>query len=146
MHIGVVLLFIGIAGSSGFRQETSVTLKKGESTKAAHYTVRFDSLQFVNSADQETAIAHFNISKGDRNIGKMTSEKIFQTSYQPVTEVGIRSTLREDLYVILAGFENPQEVSVKILINPLVIWMWIGSVVMIIGTVIAIGIRKQLFD
>ena len=138
VHLGVVLLFIGIAGSSAFKQEQTATLNRGEVLTIANFNVRFDSLRFENDSDKQIAKMFCSAKKNGKDIGVITSEKIFQTNYQPVTDVGIRSSLSEDLYMILAGYSGPDSVTLKVLVNPLVIWMWIGGIVMVLGTLLAI--------
>jgi cytochrome c-type biogenesis protein CcmF len=65
-------------------------------------------------------------------------EKYFHRSFeQPVTEVAIRSTLLEDLYVILVGWDEDGTTAFKVLINPLVNWIWIGGIVLVLGGLIA---------
>ncbi len=56
---------------------------------------------------------------------------------EPVTDPGIRSTAREDLYVILAGWTDDGKATFKVLVNPLVMWIWVGGTVIVAGTVIA---------
>ena len=137
VHLGVVLLFIGIAGSSAFKQEQTATLKKGGNLTIANFDVRFDSLRFENEHDKQIAKLFCTAKKNGKEIGVITSEKIFQTNYQPVTNVGIRSSLSEDLYIILAGYNGQDSATLKVLVNPLVIWMWIGGIVMVLGTLLA---------
>ena len=71
-------------------------------------------------------------------IGELTPEKYFHRSYeQAVTEVAIRSTLIEDLYVILIGWDEDGTTAFKVLVNPLVNWIWIGGGVLFLGGLIA---------
>ncbi len=56
------------------------------------------------------------------------------------TEVGIRSTLAEDLYLVLADYNlNNETITLSVLINPLLLWMWIGGIVMVLGTLLAMS-------
>ena len=71
-------------------------------------------------------------------VGKLTPEKYFHRSYdQGVTEVAIRSTLVEDLFVILIGSDADDSTAFKVLVNPLVSWIWIGGLIFVIGGLIA---------
>jgi cytochrome c-type biogenesis protein CcmF len=66
----------------------------------------------------------------------LSPEKVlFRGQEQPTTEVAIHTTLKEDLYVILAGY-GKDWATFKVLVNPLVVWLWIGGVIMALGTVI----------
>ena len=77
-------------------------------------------------------------------IGKLTPEKYFQWSTeQLVTEVAIRSTLLEDLYVILVGLDEDGTAAFKVLVNPLINWIWIGGGVLFLGGLIAFWPERQ---
>ncbi|MBI4319622.1 MAG: hypothetical protein HY675_14125 [Chloroflexi bacterium] len=68
----------------------------------------------------------------------MSSDKQFHKEHEnPTTEVGIRTTLLEDLYLILNGWDKDRSASFKVLVNPMVVWIWIGGVVLLLGTVVA---------
>ncbi|MFC2003291.1 cytochrome c-type biogenesis CcmF C-terminal domain-containing protein, partial [Chloroflexota bacterium] len=70
--------------------------------------------------------------------GKLVPEKYFHRNHeQSVTEVAIRSTLLEDLYVILVGGDEKGTTTFKVLVNPLVNWIWIGGLVLVLGGLIA---------
>jgi cytochrome c-type biogenesis protein CcmF len=55
----------------------------------------------------------------------------------------LRTSLWEDLYVILAGFESSRIATFKVFVNPLVAWLWMGGLVMVIGTIIAIWPERR---
>jgi cytochrome c-type biogenesis protein CcmF len=94
-------------------------------------------------------VATVSVSRNGTPIGVMTTEKRqYITTQQPVTEVGVRSTAMEDLYLILASVENMQgllandpgaeRITLQILVNPLVGWIWFGGLVMSVGALIAL--------
>jgi cytochrome c-type biogenesis protein CcmF len=83
--------------------------------------------------------AELTASKDGKPIGTLQPEKVFYSTHpNPSTEVAILGGLVEDLYVILAGWEKDGRATLKILVNPLVAWMWIGGYVMVAGTVFAL--------
>ena len=65
-------------------------------------------------------------------------KRFYPKQEQPNTEVVIYSTFREDFYVILAGWDD-EGATIKVYINPLIIWIWMGGLVVILGTLIAIA-------
>ncbi|MBI4295672.1 MAG: hypothetical protein HY667_01000, partial [Chloroflexi bacterium] len=78
------------------------------------------------------------VYNGGEFLGKMIPEKYFHKFYQqPVTEVAIRSTLAQDLYIIPVDWEEGGTTVFKFIINPLVSWIWIGGAVMVFGGTIA---------
>ena len=90
-------------------------------------------------ADRQVDAAHFNIIKSGKEIKKLKAEKHIHPNFQPATEVAIHSSIKEDLYIILADYEKSTEVAtISVLLNPLVLWIWIGGAIMVIGTLIAL--------
>ena len=97
-------------------------------------------MRTIESPDREIHRALFNVSKGGRSLGAIHSDKHLHENFQPATEVGIRSTLKEDLYVILANYDQQTEAAtVSVLINRLVLWMWIGGLIMVLGALLALS-------
>jgi cytochrome c-type biogenesis protein CcmF len=75
-----------------------------------------------------------------RTVAVLRPEKHFyQSTQQPVSEVAIRSTMREDLYLALIGWEEGgQTVTLQVVVSPLVVWIWIGGAVLLAGGVVAL--------
>jgi cytochrome c-type biogenesis protein CcmF len=87
---------------------------------------------------QSTVKAILRVEKDGKFIwtGKPQKDFYKSASQQPSTDVDILSTLKEDLYLILAGFTDDGSATFKVLINPLTKWLWIGGIVLGIGTLI----------
>ena len=86
----------------------------------------------------------FDLFINSRRDGRREAEKRLRPDVQPATEVAIRSNLREDLYVILASYDlRSQIATVSVMINPLMIWMWIGGIVMALGTLLALSPQRK---
>ncbi len=78
-----------------------------------------------------------SVYREGKKIGTLRPEKnLYRNQEQPTTEVAIRSTLREDLYVILSQYDQDGRVTFKVLVIPLVMWMWIGGFVLTAGAII----------
>ena len=138
VHIGIVLLAIGITGSSLFDVSKEVSLKPGDSIPFQQYVLTYDKLDRYSSASKNITAATISVSEAGKPIGRLTPEKYFPFNFDnAVSEVAIRSTLLEDLYIILISTEENDTTAFKFIINPLVNWMWIGGWVLIIGGLIA---------
>jgi cytochrome c-type biogenesis protein CcmF len=136
VHVGIVLIFVGITGNA-FKVETQATVKEGESFDIKQYTLRYDSLSRYPTANKEVVAASLSMFNTGSRIAVLNPEKNFHRGHdQPATEVAIHSTLKEDIYVVLAGYEK-DTATFKVLVTPLVIWVWIGGAVMALGTVFA---------
>ncbi|MFH1003105.1 MAG: heme lyase CcmF/NrfE family subunit [Chloroflexota bacterium] len=138
VHIAIVLIAIGVIGSSLFHTEAEATLAQGQSMSINNYTLTFNNLDHYQTESKLVVTATLSVTSDGRPIGQMTPEKYYHQNYdQPVTEIADRSTLAEDLYVILVGWDDAGNTSFKVLVNPLVTWIWIGGGVFLLGGVIA---------
>ena len=92
----------------------------------------------------EAFIAEVNIQRKAKPLTTLYPEKrLYFAQNQPTTEVALRTSLFEDLYVILAGFEPSRIATFKVFVNPLVSWMWIGGLVIVLGTIVAIWPERR---
>ena len=140
VHLGVLMLFLGIIGSSAYSVEKEATLQRGGSLEIGRYRLQYNGIRSEQKPDRQVDAALFDLYIDGQPAGKLEAEKHLHPNFQPATEVAIRSNLREDLYVILASYDARSQVAtVSALINPLMIWMWIGGVVMSLGTLLAVS-------
>jgi cytochrome c-type biogenesis protein CcmF len=139
IHIGTIVAFVGIVGSSFFRTEVKKSVHPGESFTIGSYTLRFQGLDETDTPHLESAIARVQVLSADgREITVMSPAKLFfKRPQQPATKVAIRSTPLSDLYVVLAGIDDSgQTATFEVFLTPLVFWLWAGGLMMVFGTVI----------
>ena len=139
IHIGVIVAFIGIVGSSFFRTEVKKSVHAGDSFTIGSYTLRFLGFSEVDTPHLASASARVEVLGRDgREITVMTPAKLFYIRpQQPATLVAIRSTPLNDLYVVLAGIDDSgQTATFEVFLTPLVFWLWAGGLLMVFGTVI----------
>ncbi|MCA9310556.1 MAG: hypothetical protein KDA21_05070, partial [Phycisphaerales bacterium] len=139
-HLGVVLLLLGIAGSSLYSTHDSVTLAPGDTIQAGRYQLRLERIADERRANYTTVTATVSLIGRDGATRTLSPERRFYDKAEGASsEVAIRSGLREDLYIALSGWENGgARVALEVLINPLVMWIWIGTVVIILGALFAL--------
>jgi cytochrome c-type biogenesis protein CcmF len=134
VHLGIVLIAVGVTGSSIYQDEVQVALEPGESIDVQGYTLDYQDFASEELPDQQRFTAVVDVHKGARRVATLRPEKDFHWNVEQwVTEVAIHSTLKEDLYLILAGFEASGLASFRILINPLVAWLWVGGGALLFG-------------
>ncbi|HXK59733.1 MAG TPA: heme lyase CcmF/NrfE family subunit [Acidobacteriota bacterium] len=134
IHAGVVLVFFGIVASSFFRIEENFNVRQNEFFKIGDYTLAFKGLSQRSDPEKDVVMARLDVLKDGRKIDELQPEKHFHhKSEQPMTEVSIRPTLKEDLYVVLAGWDEQGVVSFHVFVNPMVQWIWIGIGIMVLG-------------
>jgi cytochrome c-type biogenesis protein CcmF len=139
VHVGIIIMAIGILGSTAYKSETEAGLTPGESITIENYTLKFEGISQYPTQKKMVTAATLSVYNDGRPAGTMTAEKYFHANYeQSVTEVAIRSNLVEDLYVILAGTDETGVTAFKVLVNPLVSWIWLGSIILVLGGLIAL--------
>ena len=157
VHVGIVIYFVGFTGMA-FRREVQANLKPGNEVtlRSAYgnlYTFRHVGVSQYNALNRVVTAASVEVLRDGKRIGVMRSEKrqhftcrlditpcppqLQQPAFEPSTEAGIRSDLREDLYIVFAGAVNGTEEAVyRFTITPLVWWVWFGGLVLVIGSII----------
>ncbi len=140
VHFGIVLMVIGITGSA-FNTEVQGTVGPQQSLSLGPYTFRCSEITQDDSSNPNYAFARakIDILRGQELIATAEPEKrLYHASEQATSEVGIYSTLQEDLYFVLAGIEGNGQATVQIYRNPLIAWLWIGGLVMALGSLICV--------
>ncbi len=135
-HLGVMMIVVGVAGSSLFHRESTHRVRPGESFAVDGYSMRFVALEDVRGSNYSAVQATMEMSNGSGSTQTLRPQVRFFDlwSEQPNTEVAIRSSWREDLYVTLAGWEQKGTIAVlQVRVNPLVLWIWLGGMVMVAG-------------
>jgi cytochrome c-type biogenesis protein CcmF len=141
IHLGVVVMAFGVVGSYMFQQETQASLKPGQTLALGGFTMRFDSLtQFPLEDGREVSRAVVTVlDPAGKPLGELYPRHDLFDSGQPMTIPGVRSTLGEDFYVLLVGWEPiaSNGATFKVYLNPLINLVWLGGLVFIIGTLVA---------
>ena len=139
IHVGVIVAFVGVVGSSFFRTDVKKSVREGESFSIGSYTLRYLGLSQTETAHLESATARIQVLSADgREIAEMRPAKLFyKRPQQPATIVAIRSTPLSDLYVVLAGIDDTGATATfEVFLTPLVFWLWAGGLLMVLGTVV----------
>ncbi len=151
IHLGVVMMALGIIGIELFQTQTQGRLKPGDSLPVANYEVVFKGLNEFDTNDGRNIVrAVVEV----RNEGRLLTElyprrDFYYDAGQSMTIPGTRSTLKDDLYVVLADWQpiSIEGATFKAYHNPLVNWLWLGGMVFILGTLVAawpeVNLRKE---
>jgi cytochrome c-type biogenesis protein CcmF len=124
--------------------QTETTLRRGESAALAGYRVRFDDLTASEESNHFKVAGTFTVSNG-RALGVLRPAKKFYPQEQsPIAYVDYRLGLTEDVYLVLGDFaRDGSHATVKLLVNRLVSWIWIGGLVLTLGALLAILPEKR---
>ncbi len=140
VHVGIVLMFLGFAGSDMKKHETLV-MKPGQVAHVGGYDIRHDRIRVTDDGRKQMVSAELTIFKDGGELTKMYPARWFFRKHedQPTTEVAIRRTLAEDLYIVMPQFEaGQQSANIEVTVTPLVNWLWLGFGVLALGTLIAV--------
>lgn len=140
VHIGIILITVGVIGSQVFSKEVNERLVIGKKANFGNYEIRYKGLGKTEITNGTAIYANLSVFENGRFVTTARPEKVFYgENDRPNSEVFIHSTLKEDLYIVLQSWlEGGKAVDLMLKINPLVKWMWIGSFVLIMGAVMAL--------
>jgi cytochrome c-type biogenesis protein CcmF len=141
VHLGVVLMSLGIIGLEGLQQEVQGTLAIGENIRFNNYQFSFEEIKEYRTVDERIITeALVDVSKNDAFVGSLTPQRqIYLTMGLAITQPSVKSNLARDVYAILVDWEPAptEEATFRFYINPLVNWLWLGTAVLTLGTILA---------
>jgi cytochrome c-type biogenesis protein CcmF len=147
VHIGVVIVVIGLTGSA-FNRSVEKELALNDKLIIGPYTLQFVGPTQDTNANYDSEYAQLNVFRAGKNQLQMTpGKRVYLASGQPQTMVAIHSVVAWDLYVVYEG-ANPEtgQPIIKAFLNPLVSWIWAGALLMILGTLVALTPSQRTAD
>ncbi len=139
VHFGVVLVVVGITGSTAFKLEKETTLQRGEVMNIGDYTLQYKDFNSFQDRNRTVYAATIGVVKDGKAMGDMfTERRYYINAKQPTTEVSVRMSLKEDLYLTMPMIGKNDEITIKAAVNPLLVWGWIGGTFMVVGGIMAI--------
>ncbi|HSJ24285.1 MAG TPA: heme lyase CcmF/NrfE family subunit [Longimicrobiales bacterium] len=145
-HIGLVLMAIGITASSAFRMEREATVRLGEMVELGGYTVRFEELWAEDQPHRFVVGSRFAVLINGRERGEMNPRLNYYRARgsEPITTPSVRTRAHNDLYLTLLAFESDgSSATVTVIVEPLVVWIWIGSLIIAMGAFFSIWPRRR---
>src|SRR6266576_2979542 len=144
IHFGMVLVFIGISGTA-FNQDKQMDMAPGSVMGIGPYTLHLQNFDSDQQANYSSERATIDVDKGGKSVMMLYPQRRFYPSNEESgTMVAISSTLKEDLYVVYAGRSPDSNLPViHAYLNPLVKWIWLGGLVVVLGTILALLPNRQ---
>jgi cytochrome c-type biogenesis protein CcmF len=141
VHVGIVCIFLGFAGNA-YKQDVTKLLQKGESMTVGPYTVRNDQVKIFEEDVKQSIVAYVSVFKGGQQIDTMYPSKAAFRKHpdEPLrTDAAIRRRPGNDLYLVMNTVEpGTQAITLNVVVNPLVNWVWLGFGILAFGTGIAL--------
>jgi cytochrome c-type biogenesis protein CcmF len=134
VHLGVLLIVIGLAGQA-FRTERQAVMQTGDTLKVGNYVLTYEGRTQSETAEKQVNVATIDVTRGGKHIATMRPQRNFHfAQQQPQSEVAIRTTPLEDLYIVVTSFDASSDAAaVRAFVNPLTWWIWVGAFVMLLG-------------
>ena len=140
-HLGIGLIILGITGSSIWQEEKIARMKINDETKIKKYNIIFEKINEIERSNHVALQGNFIIYDNKKNlVTKLKPEnRFYLVTSNFTTEASIHTNLLRDLYIVLGEGSPNDGWVVRIYYNPLVIWIWIGSIVIFLGGIVAIN-------
>ncbi|HXH82439.1 MAG TPA: heme lyase CcmF/NrfE family subunit [Candidatus Tectomicrobia bacterium] len=140
VHLGILVIAVGITGSQAWSVQTETTVRRGEHAELAGYRVRFDGLRETQESNHVKVTGTFTVVEGGP-VGAVLrpAKKFYPQEQSPIAYVDYRLGLVDDLYLVLGDFaRDGSHATVKFQVNRLVSWIWIGGAVLTLGTILSL--------
>jgi cytochrome c-type biogenesis protein CcmF len=138
VHFGIVLIFIGVAGMA-FDTDVKADVSPGESVHIGGYDVKLLGLKSGETPNYEWLSSELEVSKNGNVVGVYEPQKhLYKASQQPTSEVRRHATWVEDVYLVFGSTTADNKATIQVFVKPLVRWVWIGGIVMFLGTVVTL--------
>lgn len=139
VHVGILVIAVGIAASSTYRHEEEWTLRQGEARAFQGYSIQLDSVWAVREPHRDAVVAGLAVATGNRRTVMQPRLNYYRTQAEPIATPAVRETVREDLYLVLSAYaQDGSHATFKAIVSPLVLWIWIGGGVIGLGVVYAL--------
>jgi cytochrome c-type biogenesis protein CcmF len=141
VHAGLVAMYVGFTGAA-YDIEKEAALRPGQSLTLGGYQVRFDKSRMEVDPNKRMVFTDMTVLRDGKELGNLSPAKFVYSTHpeMPTTEVAIRSTLLDDVYVIMSTV-NPETKlgTFRVIVRPLVAWIWLGGLLMLFGAFVAIS-------
>jgi cytochrome c-type biogenesis protein CcmF len=140
VHLAILVVVVGVTGSQAWSVHTETTLKRGEQAELGGYRIRFDGLRESQESNHGKVTGTFTVVNGS-GAGTVLepAKKFYPQEQSPIAYVDYRLGLMNDIYLVLGDFaRDGTSATVKFQVNRMVSWIWIGGLVLTLGTLLAI--------
>ena len=139
VHIGISMLAVGVVASSFFSAQRDIVMLPGDVQAFGDYTFKYVGAVHTVHTDRAESIAAFDVWKGERFTGRMEAFRAFYPTFSIASTKGaIRSTPIEDFYIVPSEFGADDQAVFRVLINPMVWWMWASGPVLALGILVGL--------
>ena len=144
VHLAVVMVALGVVGTGFFNEQKDTVLSPGESVTVRDYEVRYLGTTEEFKGNRTEYVTRVEVYRDGVLKYRLEPDRAFYPAFNMAsTRAAIRSTPVEDLYIVPSENLEDGSVGLRILINPLIWWMWVAGPVMVLGTLIALWPQRS---
>ena len=143
LHAGLAMVLVGVAFSGPYQESKEAVVSPGDVVEMGAYRLTYVGLEEVSNERFSGGRAQIVVTRDGKTLGEMTPERrVYRNFPQPFAEVSVIPSLGEELYSTLLVFAPDKSASIKVSVNPLVNWFWIGGTLMCLAGFLCLG-RSQ---
>jgi cytochrome c-type biogenesis protein CcmF len=138
VHMGLIILAVGVIGGHFFQTQQEAQLKRGESMTVAGYTLRFDRAFGESELGADAVKAQFTLLRGGQTLRQIEAGQRTFANFldQPVSIISISTFGLDDVYVFVSSIDGANATSVRVFVNPLTPLVWMGGALMLLGGIL----------
>ncbi len=142
-HFGIGLMVVGIVATTGYQEEKILVMKPGDRVEVGGYAATFKGAAPARGPNYKEDVAQFDVTRDGAALTKLEpSKRVYDAPPQPTTEAGIHASWRGDLYIVIGDEQKDGAYTVRAYFNPLVRFIWLGTLIMFLGGGISLSDRR----
>jgi cytochrome c-type biogenesis protein CcmF len=140
VHTGVVVIAVALAASSGYSTKREFRMRQGERVAMAGHRFTYLGSEESQTGQKRTLTARVRVDRGGQRLGVYEPAlSIFPNATQAIGTPSVRTGVLRDVYLTLVSSPDQDgRVTLGVQVNPLVVWLWIGGGIVVVGTMVAI--------
>jgi len=144
-HAGLGIVVLGMIGSTVWSKERIQVMQPGETVELQGYAYTFHGVRQALGPNYTATSAEIEVTRGGAPFAMMYPEnRVYPVQGRPTTEAAIETTLAADLYVALGNADKDTGgYVVRIYHKPLVLWLWLGSALLVLGSIVSLSDRRH---
>lgn len=140
VHLGVAMIAVGVVSSSVYQVGREMTLPPGATGRIGEYSVTNQGLFETREPGARVVSARVGVVDGAGDRWTLAPGKVFHDNFtnQPATRVAIETVRLVDFYLVLVGWGDDGSINVVATVNPMVVFIWLGGVLVLVGTIVSL--------
>jgi cytochrome c-type biogenesis protein CcmF len=144
VHLAIIMLAVGATASSFYSVQRDLVMSPGDTSTLGQYSFRYIGVNQTTYSDRQEDVAEFEVFAGDKYLGIMKPFRAIYPDFRiAATRGAIRSTPIEDFYIVPSEFNDDGTAVFRVLINPMVWWMWASGPILVLGVLLALSPQRQ---